>query len=164
MKKKLSLGLLREAIIWAGTYRLYAEIAKKGNLLASLLLVEHIQKGSNYSEELDEEGLIEKKAFDDMLEESLAEYNPKHEIAALDNTLLCFEISTESYLYPKLGERICGKYKGMSNELSITKLLNEETGLYEDETINILIEIAYPTASDLLRLSVLDFEEVEAFT
>lgn len=163
MAKNSPNALVTEIIIWAETYKFYAQSAQQGKLFALLLLMEHIQAGYHFHQEVYKQGRANKEDFNLLLEDLKISYDPTNDITRLGQGLICVEICPESYLYPKLGKKICGKFLGMSSEPMVIKLLNEHTGQYEDEEVNIILEIAYPTSKDVLRLSILDIEEVESF-
>lgn len=150
-------------ILWVGTYRFYEEHARKGDLLSLFLLKEHCQEGHKYFIEISASNKGQLDSVLEVFDRLQADYNPDLHLAKFEDNLICIDIFPESHLYEMLGERICGKFIGMSSEKMTTRLRNPVTGVYEEENVDIIINLGYPTSNDILKLSVLDIDELETF-
>lgn len=138
---------------WERMYRLYADIGKVGDLLGVLALVDQIQMATEHYK------IYGQEQYDHFLAQLArlkADYDPDNDVKKLEDTLLCLELSPDSHLYEKYGSQICGKYMGMDEKPYLTKIRNKETGKYEDKKGTIVINLAYPTAQDLLKVTYQD--------
>ncbi len=149
---------------WVRSYQIYAKKANEGHLVAVLALKDHIEDGLDHYRNTYAEDEEKQEYFETVFKGLQREYNPDSDINKLQNTLICIEIKRESYLHSQYGDKICGKFLSMSADQMITKLLNKETGEYEEETANIVINMGYPTPDDLLKVSFLDISKMEAFS
>jgi len=148
---------------WRKMYIFYSWASKAGKIIALIALIDHIRRGTKNLTEACQGDKNRLKILKEIFDEMHEYYNPDTDFEKLQNTLLCMDLNVNSYLIPKWGGKICGKYLGMDDEPGFTKLMNIETGLFEEEECHTMINIAYPNATDILKIPFLDIEKMDSF-